>query len=319
MDKNIENDNKIDLNFNDQFEKFKKIDEIYVNYNDVKPLLGFESKKLISDIFKNEIYGFEENVDYKIIDKKENHKTKKQFYLTTDTLKLLCLIAPTDENKGKQFRRYLLNNTSNNSSNNTLLQSTKYEFDVNKYKNKEIVYIIKIKDNTYKFGMSCQIDQRLSSHARLLAYDCVIKCWDCGNKTIAKQVEDSIKLYVVHENISIQFTGKYGVSRETFKTDNINSIITIIDDYVDEFTKDYKKQFQDEKLRQQTNLIEKQCELAKINVDIIKNINNIAENSNVDKKISNKIAKNLSMLVTNTGDISDTNFSIKESKFDTKK
>ena len=104
-----------------------------------------------------------------------------------------------------------------------------YEDNLDKYINKDCVYILHIKDNIYKYGNTSHIVKRLQAHKKNLNYNKIIKIYDFNNMNFSKDMENKIKKFVKSININIQ----YGKHVEIFQIDNINlnNIITKIDKF----------------------------------------------------------------------------------------
>ena len=123
-----------------------------IKYSDVSDWLGYKKDTVVS-ILKNNKYNFDEN-DYKI---KFNKKDilSYEIYMKIDTIKAICLLSLTK--KGHQFRKYYIkmekllkkyiSTLLLNKLYNPIPQINAYDFDINKYKNKETLYLINIKKN----------------------------------------------------------------------------------------------------------------------------------------------------------------------------
>ena len=92
------------------------------------------------------------------------------------------------------------------------------EEDLEKYHNKDCVYIIHIKDNIYKYGNTSHIFKRLQAHKTNLKYNKIIKIFDMNNMNDAIKLENKIKTLVKTLNINII----YNTHVEIFEVDNNN-------------------------------------------------------------------------------------------------
>jgi predicted GIY-YIG superfamily endonuclease len=92
------------------------------------------------------------------------------------------------------------------------------EEDLEKYQNKDCVYIINIKDNIYKYGYTSHIFKRLQTHKYKLNYNKIIKVYEMNNMNNAIKLENKIKKLVNTLNINII----YNKHKEIFKVDNNN-------------------------------------------------------------------------------------------------
>lgn len=242
-----------------------------IPYSEVCDLIGYKQKRSIQEILDNKKYDFVDNTDYKIVKEKKEGVCKpvNEIYMTMDTIKCICMMAPTK--KSQEFRRYYLQlekvfleiatTEILNKVTNPIPKFNAYILDIAKYKGKVVVYLIELPElGEYKYGMTHEIIDRLTSHAKTFKYTGVIKIWDCSNGTVAMQVEDSIKSYTHYNKMNI----KRGSMVELFKTDDISKIIKVTDQYVEKFTKDHYSQFIDKKLEQENEIIKNKLEHAKV-------------------------------------------------------
>jgi phage anti-repressor protein len=278
-----------DDEFVDQCSKYLN-ETSMVSYTEVKDLIGYKKKESIEQILSK--YDFVVDVDYKIVKEKITGKCKpiNEIYMTIDTIKCICLMAPTE--KSQQFRKYYIQMEKIfkeiatteylNKLTNPVHELNNYDLDISKYKGKETIYVIKIKDNNYKFGHTGNIIRRLETHKRELNYECVIKLWSCDDRSVSKKIEDNIKLYIKHQKIGVT----YKTQVEIFKTDNIDKILDIINGYHTTFSEENKKLYQDSRLTQKKEiLMEKK--------DILVELNKLFENVGNDDKLKKIICKSL--------------------------
>jgi prophage antirepressor-like protein len=102
------------------------------------------------------------------------------------------------------------------------------EEDLEKYHNKDCVYIIHIKDNIYKYGNTSHIFKRLQAHKTNLNYNKIIKIYEMNNMNNAIKLENKIKTLVK----TLKINTVYNTHVEIFKVDNNNlqNLIKKIDD-----------------------------------------------------------------------------------------
>jgi predicted GIY-YIG superfamily endonuclease len=136
----------------------------------------------------------------------------------------------------KLFMKYVSTDIKNKLT-NPIPELNKYTFNIQDYIDKEVLYLIHVKDNIYKFGITYDINRRLTRHKADLKYDYVIKCWDCRNRTVSKGVEDSIKLYAKINKLKKVYMNH----SETIETNNVDKFVKVIDDYVQIGLKEYRK------------------------------------------------------------------------------
>ena len=102
------------------------------------------------------------------------------------------------------------------------------EDNLEKYYNKDCVYIIHIKDNIYKYGNASQIFKRLQTYKTNLKYNKIIKIYKMNNMNESLLLEKKIKSFVKLININTIYNNHI----EIFEIDNINlnKIINKIDE-----------------------------------------------------------------------------------------
>jgi len=107
---------------------------------------------------------------------------------------------------------------------NKLVEYNKDE--MKKYKNKDCVYILHIKDNIYKYGKSSKIDDRLYKHKQNLEYTNIISIaaiyvLDSINQT--NILESDIKEFTKINKLNMYYNNgiEYFESNTNFKIDQI--------------------------------------------------------------------------------------------------
>ena len=283
----IKNKSGIDDKFIDKFYDIiaNKID--FVNYDIIKNCIGYKKKETIKEILLNKKYNFIEGKDYIFYKQKSTGgRPCIAMKLHVDTIKMLCMMASTK--KGQQFRRYYIemdrifkkyvSTELLNKLDNPIPELNKYDFDINKYKDKEVLYLIYLEDNLYKYGITANIWKRLKSHKRTIGYDYVIKCWDCINRTVSAKIENAVKKYIKINKMS----DIYKKQTEILKIDNINDIIDIFNRYVDIHVTVYNDQFKNAYMTQKLNIVNAQIEL----LDKIKTLDNKCSTPNINVNIS---------------------------------
>ena len=98
--------------------------------------------------------------------------------------------------------------------------------DLNAYKDKYCVYLIKIRHNTYKYGDSYLVRKRLHAHKSNIGSFEYVKIYTFDDFNDMKKMAKSIKQYTINNNIAYRDIHD---RVELFKTDNISSIMEDID------------------------------------------------------------------------------------------
>jgi prophage antirepressor-like protein len=136
------------------------------------------------------------------------------------------------------------------------------EEDVEKYHNKDCVYIIHIKDNIYKYGNTSHIFKRLQAHKTNLNYNKIIKIFEMNNMNNAIKLETKIKTLVKTLNINTV----YNTHIEIFEIDNNNlqNIIEKIDGFSLKINKIIKNDVNFELLKLENENLKIKLEILKL-------------------------------------------------------
>ena len=225
------------LIFYDKFIKFFYYnDQVYFKAKDIALMLDYsdyELKIVDSDdkIKINELLGsniHDGSLSNHFYDSIKNEDPKNVF-INESGFYSLILASKNDE--AKKFKKWIASEVlpSIRKNGNCNFFDNYYEDNLDKYINKDCVYILHIKDNIYKYGNTSHIIKRLQAHKKNLNYNKIIKIYDFNNMNFSKDMENKIKKFVKSININIQ----YGKHVEIFQIDNINlnNIITKIDKF----------------------------------------------------------------------------------------
>lgn len=109
---------------------------------------------------------------------------------------------------------------------------TRQNYDINNFKKKSVVYLIHVKGNLYKFGITDAITKRLDQHKNDYNYSDIVRLWSVQNKTIAESVETDINSQMKH----LKLLTKYRGHKELFVTNeenSINDIIAQVESYIE--------------------------------------------------------------------------------------
>jgi predicted GIY-YIG superfamily endonuclease len=226
---------KLSKDFVEKYKKYLLTTEM-IPYSDVKDWIGYKQKRSVQENLEDKRLGFKENYDYKIVKEKKEGicKPVNEIYMTFETIKSLCLSSATEI--GIKYRKYFLElekttkEIVKNKLNNPIdLGLAKYEFDINKWLNKKIVYLIYIKDNLYKFGITSDPQTRFTTHRNKLDYNYVITCWDCFNLANAKKIENELKKYLKCNKLSTTYRSQTEIFIAN-KQEELNIIINKINE-----------------------------------------------------------------------------------------
>lgn len=191
-----------------------------ISYTEIGDKLGYKKKESVQNILANGELGFVEGVDYKFkkIRRQEKNKPTNEIYMTLETIKAICLTAPTKE--GQIYRMYVLNLEKIlrrkldlsvlNQLTNPIYQLNKYELDTKNYKNIEIFYLVELEDE-FLTGTTKNISE--------VKYTDIVKLWVCIGKSALEKADKEFKLYVNKNKIVIS-------------KDNLSEVIRNIDLFV---------------------------------------------------------------------------------------
>jgi len=215
-----------------------------IDFDNAYKWIGYSTKQNAKNML---IKHFTEHEDYTIesIEKVNLNggQNKEIIKITSKTFEQMGMLAKTK--KGDQIREYM--STIHDiiidmSLNNMLRKDVKmakkiYEFDINDYYNKELVYLIHVKKNIYKFGITDDIKARLLKHTKTLNHKFVVKLWKTPDRSYSTNIENKIK-----EIIKVKGVGRtYKKHTEIFETCDIQKIIKYFDKYANIEHKQFKE------------------------------------------------------------------------------
>uniref|UniRef100_A0A6C0EF87 Bro-N domain-containing protein n=1 Tax=viral metagenome TaxID=1070528 RepID=A0A6C0EF87_9ZZZZ len=131
-----------------------------------------------------------------------------------------CLIFASKKPEAIEFKRWVTSVVlpSIRKTGSYNLIDNYIEEDLDKYHNKDCIYIIHIKDNIYKYGNTSHIFKRLQAHKTNLNYNKIIKIYDMNNMNEAIKLENKIKTLVK----TLKINTVYNTHIEIFEVDNNN-------------------------------------------------------------------------------------------------
>jgi hypothetical protein len=98
----------------------------------------------------------------------------------------------------------------------------------NDYDGKSIIYLLEVEPSFYKFGITCDIKNRLRCHFRHLKFLSVVSIFDCLYYEVARTVETEFKRYASESKI---LRNKYDLT-EIIQVDNISVIVEWFSDRI---------------------------------------------------------------------------------------
>lgn len=160
--------------------------------------------------------------------------------------------------------------------------------DINDYRDCNVVYLLHVYENDYKFGITDDTIRRLSEHKTHFKKHNheinVVRLWKCKNSIIMRSIEDKIKTLSKENDI---LRKKYDLT-EIFETSNVNLVIEKIDQYVaesiDVSDKIYEMEMAKMRIKEKETDNENlrlQIELLKLSKGIGENVNLIEYNNNI--------------------------------------
>lgn len=134
------------------------------------------------------------------------------------------------------------------------INNTNHAINILEFYEKHVIYLIEIEQNIYKFGYTSNIKKRFTEHKTRLHSDIIlIKCWDGLRVEIVREIERKIIEYTKNNKINSDY-GKY--KKEIIKTNDIGTVIELIDIWTKNCTKDFSLDANIELMKQTKELIE---------------------------------------------------------------
>jgi len=230
---------------------FEYNDQVYFKAKDICDLLGYsDNKKAISThIEKEDLLSFDINDrgrgdetpplprDVESLKKiKLNLENKNNMFIEPNTIfinesGLYSLILSSKLDQAKIFKRWVTNDVLT-----TIRKTGSYNkvhnapiYDKHKLKeleNESCLYIIRVNESLYKFGITVHTYNRMNVHKNNLNYDEIVKIYTLPNSNLTKNVENLIKTYT--NQAKIRKILDEGV--EFFETNEIYTIERILRD-----------------------------------------------------------------------------------------
>ena len=217
-------------------------DSIWFKGKDIASILGYKDKdksirEHVDDYdklpFKDLIPAISAGMKGKndIVSSKFNFKDSTIFINESG---LYSLILSSKLQKAKIFKRWVTSEVLPSIRKNGKYEMAKPDVkelpDLNKFINKSCLYLIHIKDNIYKYGITRKIKDRMNRHKKDLDYNIELKIWEVKER---ETVENMIGNLLTQWNIKIEYQKK----TECFQTSDditIDHVIAKIDEYINE-------------------------------------------------------------------------------------
>ena len=280
------NDNKfiVDINnnfmtFNDKAIKFFYYnDQVYFKAKHVAKMLDYGNTK---QAIQNNVYIDDKIKISKLLEGGLSHRPPSPIgsVLENEDPKTLyinesgfySIICASKKEEAIKFKRWVTSEVlpSIRKTGSYNITDNYIEEDLDKYYNKDCVYIIHIKDNIYKYGNSSHLFKRLQTHKTYLNYKKIIKIYVMNNMNESKQLENKINKLVNTLNINITYYCANNNYQEIFETDNNNlqNIIKKIDDLSSNIINKNNSKIENNNLKMEKEKT-KQMELNNINIQI---------------------------------------------------
>jgi predicted GIY-YIG superfamily endonuclease len=122
------------------------------------------------------------------------------------------------------------------------IKKIQYDFRTNNilnietFMNKSVIYLLHVKDDIYKFGMTDDVIDRFSRHQKALNYQKELRIAFSFNKSISRAIElELIQFITYNKNLFIQIPNR----NEMFKTKNIDIFIDKLNSILDSKYSDF--------------------------------------------------------------------------------
>ena len=213
--------------------------DAYISYDKLFKYIKIDVGNIKNLIMKHNLV---ENKDYL-------YKKKSVLFITPEIVKMICLIYPNEENQ--KFRGTIIQIEN---------EFKKYISEITKINNKYI-YLINIKDDIYKYGITNDINSIL--HQINDKQSKLIKYYDCRNNEKSIKIFNKITNYTIEQKI----TDKYQNEQNIIKMNDPKILINVIQIYLDHENDidklELKKQILHEKNKMKKNDEKKATQLKK--------------------------------------------------------
>jgi prophage antirepressor-like protein/predicted GIY-YIG superfamily endonuclease len=220
---------------------------------------------------------------------------------------LYSLIFSSKLDKAKEFKKWVTHDIliSIRKTGSYNKNQNQIYYDDNKIKeldNENCVYIIRVKDSLYKFGITNHIKIRMDNHKRYLNFDEILEIFTLPNLNIAIDIENKIKEFTTNSKIRRIIEN---VGTELFETDDnytieriLNEIKLLIDVHLDNYERKANKYKFDSILLLENSKI-KQLELELKKYEILESIKNSDMQIEIEKTKQLEIQEKLKLLELN--------------------
>jgi prophage antirepressor-like protein len=192
----------------------------------------------------------DDDVDNKLklshIKNKSDHSTKfgpkDTMYIREQSLYEYMGRCRTNNPIVKQFKRWLYGELvpEIRRKGGNLSAPIIFDYDINDYYKKSVVYLLYITGDLYKFGITDCLNDRLGTLKRELNYQHVVKLYQVKSYRDAKTVESKIKNQIKSMDIATIHKAKTEIIKVNDKF-TINTIIGMVDKYVAELAIESRK------------------------------------------------------------------------------
>ena len=243
------------INFNSlQCKYFFYNDLIYFKAKDIAELLDYDDtdqaiRKNIEENNKFELSNFTPVPQTGVLKSNELQYIKKQIgnepsnTIFINEAGLYCLIFGSKKKEALHFRNWVTSEVLPSIRKNGYYEIIKphayLKDDLEKYRDKNCVYILNVKDDIYKFGQSHRLNNRLNQHKNNIDYINIVRIYEMDSINDILNLEDKIKNLT--KELKINITYNSGI--EFFQISNIiklNKLLDQIDSLANEIKQNNK-------------------------------------------------------------------------------
>ena len=269
VDSRVDSDNNL-FSFNGKGLKIVNVgDEIWFKGKDVAKILEYENTK---DALKKHLEQDDKITYDKLKDAITHHLSKSVEMKEVNNLKgsrfatplksvkseqphtifinesgLYSLILRSRMEAAKKFKRWVTKEvlpTIRKTGSYSIKNQPKLLYDLNNFKNKSCFYIINIRDNLYKYGISDNMARRGNDHLNNFKNPKIIKIIELKNYSMCKEIEKNVTFLVKQINIKCSYDldkdkifkdHKKNLKKECFITNekyNIDYVLNKVDEYI---------------------------------------------------------------------------------------
>ena len=252
VDSRVDSDNNL-FSFNGKGLKIVNVgDEIWFKGKDVAKILEYENyqQSLRINIDKDDKIRFDKLKDAITQHLSKSVDSEHPHTIFINESGLYSLILRSRMEAAKKFKRWVTKEvlpTIRKTGSYSIKNQPKLLYDLNNFKNKSCFYIINIRDNLYKYGISDNMARRGNDHLNNFKNPKIIKIIELKNYSMCKEIEKNVTFLVKQINIKCSYDldkdkifkdHKKNLKKECFITNekyNIDYVLNKVDELCESY------------------------------------------------------------------------------------